>query len=80
MTIAYRTTVLVNAHIMPKITGIISVFIVLKLQLNMEQQIFDTPNKIVRHVEQKQTKHFEIAFDDFSKCFDMSNKVKEKQQ
>lgn len=58
MTIAYRTTVLVNAHIMPKITGIIGVFIVLKLQLNMEQQIFDTSKEIVRHVEQNNRNTF----------------------
>lgn len=78
MTIAYRTTVLVNAHIMPKITSIIGVFIVLRITIE-----YGTTN--FRHVEQnrstrrtKQPKHFEIAFDDFPKCFDKSNKVKEK--
>lgn len=80
MTIAYRTTVLVNAHIMPKITGIIGVFIVLKLQLNMEQQIFDTSKEIVRHVEQKTIETLLNSIRRFLKMFRQSNKVEEKQQ
>lgn len=78
MTIAYRTTVLVNAHIMPKITGIIGVFIVLKLQLNMEQQIFDTSKEIVRHVEQKTIETLLNSIRRFLKMFRQSNKVEEK--